>query len=182
MNKYELLLILPGTLDEKEAEKKSQEIVEVVKQYGQDAVLTVLGKNRLAYPVKQIRYGYFYTVTFSAENTQVKPLQDKLNLMREVLRAMITHFNTELSALQKQAYSSEANGAVAMMEKVMAQEETEPVQSERMNKPTAPVPAPEVKPEAAPGAPAKDEKKLDMAEITKKLDEIMSGDNIIPGV
>ncbi len=177
MNKYELLLILPGTLDEKEAEKKSQEIVEVVKQFGQEAVLTVLGKNRLAYPVKQIRYGYFYTVAFEAEKEKVRPLQEKLNLMREVLRAMITHFSVELSAAQKTAYSSEANGAVAMMEKTAAMEEPEPVRAEKpaMKAPVAPV--------AEVAAPApKEEKKLDMAEITKKLDDILSGDNIIPGV
>lgn len=179
MNKYELLLILPGTLDEKEAEKKSQEIVEVVKQFGSKAELTVLGKNRLAYPVKQIRYGYFYTVVFEAENEQVKPLQNKLVLMREVLRAMITHFKSELSANQKIAYSGEANGAVAMMEKTAAMEEPEPVRTEKpVMKAAAPVAAP-----AAPEAPAaKEEKKLDMAEITKKLDDILSGDNIIPGV
>jgi ribosomal protein S6 len=166
MQKYELLLILPGTLDEKEAEKKSQEIVEIVKQYGKDAALTVLGKNRLAYPVKQIRYGYFYTVVFEAEKEQVKPLQEKLVLMREVLRAMITHFKSELSANQKIAYSSEANGAVAMMEKTAAMEEPEPVREEKpVMKAERPVAS------TAPEAVApKEEKKMDMAEITKKLD------------
>jgi ribosomal protein S6 len=182
MNKYELLLILPGTLDEKEAEQKSQEIVDVVKQFSTSTSLTVLGKNRLAYPVKQIRYGYFYTVVFEAEKNQVKTLQEKLNLMREVLRAMITHFSVELSTAQKIAYSGEASGAVAMMEKTMAMEETTPVREERpamKAAPAAPVaPAPV---ETAPAAP-KEEKKLDMAEITKKLDDILSGDNIIPGV
>jgi hypothetical protein len=69
-----------------------------------------------------------------------------------------------------------------MMEKTMAMEETTPVREERpamKAAPAAPVaPAPV---ETAPAAP-KEEKKLDMAEITKKLDDILSGDNIIPGV
>jgi ribosomal protein S6 len=79
MHKYELLLILPGTLDEREAEQKLNDVVTVVKEFSKHVEPSTLGKNRLAYPVKQIRYGYFYTIIFEAETKQVTALQAKLS-------------------------------------------------------------------------------------------------------
>jgi small subunit ribosomal protein S6 len=177
MQKYELLLILPGTLDEKQAETRSQEIVTMVKEHGDKPMITVIGKNRLAYPIKQIRYGYFYTITFEAEAKPLKALETKLSLLRDVLRAIITHFNIELSATQRIAYTTENLTSAPMVDKTA----TAPMEREGV---FAPTPAP-VQKVAEPMPVAKKATKTDplaMEEITKKLDEILSGDNIIPGV
>ena len=98
MNKYELLLVLPGTLDEKEAGKLVEEIKTSVSANSQDVELNNLGKVRLAYPIKQIRYGYYYTLVFNAEPAAVKIISDKLRLRADVLRSMISHFNTNVTA------------------------------------------------------------------------------------
>jgi small subunit ribosomal protein S6 len=177
MNKYELLLILPGTLDEKEAEQKSQEIVDVVKQFSTSTSLTVLGKNRLAYPVKQIRYGYFYTIVFEAEAEKITALHAKLNLRRDLLRFMISHYNVSLSEAQKAAYSDtapmqpQAMTAAAAIEQQMEAEEKKP---EEKKVSAAPV--------AATPAARKEEPKASMEDIKKKLDKIIDETDIIPGV
>lgn len=169
MQKYELLLILPGTLDEREAQQKLDEVVMVVKEFTKQAEVNMLGKNRLAYPVKQIRYGYFSTIVFEAESEQVTALRAKLNLRRDLLRFMISHYNMSLTEAQKAAYSdtmpvaAPANAAAAIEQQMEAEE-----------KKTA----------MPPVAPARktEEPKASMEEIKKKLDKIIDETDIIPGV
>lgn len=153
MRKYELLLVLPGTLDENAAAARCEEIVSLVKENASDVDTHVLGKSRLAYPVKQIRYGYFYTIVFGAEAEGLKVIQDKLGLMRDLLRAMLSVFKTNLTATQRIAYATNELGITTMA-------------------PQAEAPAVEK---------ASTEKPVDLAEIDKKLDEILDG-NVIPGV
>lgn len=161
--KYELLLILPGTLDDKEVEARANEMVALVKDHGSDVELHTMGKNRLAYPVKQIRYGYFYTVTFSAEAEKAKILEEKLRLNREVLRFMVSHFNTNLTAQQKIAYTTDGTGITRMVEKEQAEEVAAPVSAKEEN------------------VVNKKAEKLDLEQINKKLDDLM-GENVVPGV
>ncbi len=154
MKKYELLVVLPGTLDEKESAARIEEVLAMLKENSQDAELHELGKNRLAYPIKQIRYGYYYTIVFDAEPVGLKVIQEKLALMRDLLRTMITFFNTNITTAQKIAYSTNELGITTMAERAG-------------DKPVV-----------------KDEKSVapvDLAEIDKKLDEIIDG-GIIPGI
>ena len=163
---YELLLVLPGTLDEIAAETRSREIEAVVNEHGSDTRLTAMGKNRLAYPVKQIRYGYFYTLVFRSEATAVKALEQKLSLVRDLLRTMITYFNTDVATLAKVSYATNGAGVTTMTERVLTGIDTDAMPGEKL----------------AAVAPKKEEKPADLEEINKKLDDILSGDNIIPGV
>lgn len=163
MKKYELLLVLPGTLDEKEVGRQVQEIKESVAQYSQDIELNNLGKVRLAYPIKQIRYGYYYTLVFNAEPAAVKVISEKLRLRADVLRSMISNFNTNVTAAKKIVYSTNEVGLTTMMEKADNQE--------IMTKPM-----PTVIPKE------KEETKVDLKDIDAKLNAILDNENIIPGV
>jgi small subunit ribosomal protein S6 len=161
--KYELLLVLPGTLDEKEVGKQINEIKESLSAQAADIELSNLGKVRLAYPIRQIRYGYYYTLIFSAEPAAVITISNKLKLRADVLRSMVTLFNTNLTATKKIMYNTNEVGVTTMMEK----EET--------------APAPVV--EKAPVAKTKtEETKIDLKEIDEKLNAILDNENIIPGV
>ena len=163
MKKYELLLVLPGTLDEKEAGKQIEEIKESVAVNSKDLELNNLGKVRLAYPIKQIRYGYYYTLVFNAEPEEVKVISEKLRLRADVLRSMISHFNTNVTAAKKIVYNTNEVGVTTMMEKGEQQEEPVSVKVEKQ-------------PAAAPAA------KVDLEAINEKLNEILDNENIIPGV
>ncbi|PIT88590.1 MAG: 30S ribosomal protein S6 [Candidatus Magasanikbacteria bacterium CG10_big_fil_rev_8_21_14_0_10_36_32] len=182
MKKYELLLILPGTFDEQEAKNKVEEIVNMLKEYAQDVEINSLGKNRLAYPIRQIRYGYFYTAIFNAEIDKLSVIYEKLNLMRELLRAMVTHFNTKAVGNQKITYFMEEGGITrrddeerkprVIMDRAVALEQVEeqvvvPTKEENT---AQEVVVEEVKfPKVAAN-----EKQVDLKEIDKKLDEILS--------
>lgn len=172
MLKYELLAVLPGTLTETEATTRSNELADFVKTYGSEVEVHPLGKNRLAYPIKQIRYGYFYTLVFQSERAAVRELTAKLALARDLLRAMVSHFNTTLTTAQKIMYTTNELGVTTMLERG-----------------AAPAPASAAAAgliESAGSAPvaSRVERKieeLDLADINKKLDDIMSGE-IIPGI
>lgn len=155
MKKYELLFILPGTLDDTEVKARAEEIVALAKEHSQNAELHVMGKNRLSYPIKGIRYGYFYTIVFEAESAGLKAIQDKLVLMRDILRTMITYFKVNVRENQHIAYSTDEAGITTMVrEKSLAKEE--------VGKTSA-------------------KKDADLADIDAKLDKILEGD-IVPGI
>lgn len=155
MKKYELLLVLPGTLDDNESARRSEEVLAIIKATDSSAEMQSLGKTRLAYPVKQIRYGYFYTIIFTAETTAVKEIQNKLNLASDLLRAIICEFNSKINPNQKFSL-------------VMNLVSEQPLENKVEKVAVAPTRIEPVVP-------------VDMKEIDKKLDEIIDGD-IIPGV
>lgn len=158
MKKYELLLVLPGTLDENEAVTRSNEVLAAVKEQDEKAEIHTLGKTRLAYPIKQIRYGYFYTIVFSVEAEALKALQIKTGLMRDLLRAMFTEYNEKFSSSQKISYVTNDIGVTTATAANEAKEEAEEIKVVK-----------------------KPDEKVSMQDIDKKLDEILSGD-VIPGV
>lgn len=181
MKKYELLVVLPGTLDEKEVEVKINDVTAAVGEFGEGAVATAMGKNRLAYPIKQVRYGYFYTVVFSAEPENVKKLQEKLNLNRDLLRGIIYFYNAKSANAQKITYFGSRDEAPAYVQ--------EPEREEKVVIAAAPVgqtvaPVQEmaeeksVEPEREASPVVSSKKPLDLKEIDKKLDEILADDNI----
>lgn len=91
---YEMLCIFPGTLAEAELPQAVSEVKDVVEQCG-GSKLTVndLGKSRLAYPIKHIRYGYFSLIRFEAAPEAIDAMNQKLRLMSGILRQVITKYN-----------------------------------------------------------------------------------------
>lgn len=169
MKKYELLLVLPGTLDEKEVEKQVSEIKESLSAQAKDIEVNNLGKVRLAYPIKQIRYGYYYTVIFSAEPEAVQGISNKLKLRGDVLRNMITLFNANVASIKKIVYNTNEVGVTTMMEKGEGEKEE--------------VEIPVAVPVSAPVKKEKtEETKIDLKDIDEKLNAILNNENIIPGV
>ncbi|MBI5221492.1 MAG: 30S ribosomal protein S6, partial [Candidatus Magasanikbacteria bacterium] len=129
---------------------------------------STMGKMRLAYPIKQIRYGYFYTIVFNAEVGGLKALQTKLGLMRDLLRAMFTEFNVPYSPAHKATYGAPS------VDFALAEEAAKPEYHSvpKMEKSFA---------VEQPTEKIEKEEKVDMEAIDKKLDEILAG-NIIAGV
>ncbi len=172
MLKYELLIVLPGTLDDKQVAEKAEEIVKLVGELGSDVTLHAIGKNRLAYPVKQIRYGYYYTITFQAEPRSLAALEGKLSIHREVLRFLISHFNTNLTSQQKVAYTTESSG----MTRVAQREELESRSIGQAGQKSKVV----AKGAMLPGQGSESGEKLNLEEINKKLDDLMG--DVVKGV
>lgn len=184
MQNYELLFILPGTMSEDEAAP----VVEKVKKAVADNAgvgwdLEAMEKRRLAYPMKHIRYGYFYLAFFHAEQASAVKIQNELRLMPGLLRALVAKFNPEKQKMRKidfgmipasasdaftapvkpaiemQALDVAANiGPAAIVAPEQAEAIIEPVQEEKI------------------AVVKKIKKPVDLADIDKKLDEILDLD------
>lgn len=173
MQPYELLFILPGTLTEDEVKPVAQSVTTTIeKAGGQNVVLHDLGKSRLAYPMKHIRYGYFSLCIFDAEPKDIPEIHHKIRLMPQLLRAMVHVHNPKQKTITKMSAISD----VLVRENVG---ESLTVQPER-SRPDAEVFAPVqvVKPVAAPAAVITETKAVDIKieDIGKKLDEILDAD------
>jgi len=183
MKKYELLFILPGTL----AETEVQPIVEKVKNILVEAGATEIknedmGKNRLAYPMKHIRYGYFQLCHFSAESEQTVVIQRKLTLVDELLRALIQEYDGKRQTLAKINYfnlerTGETNEPAVFSHAVPVESRVEVVV------PTPALVHTEIKIEDVPKAKNREEKEnkvasqpVSMEEIDKQLDKILDAD------
>lgn len=179
MKTYELMFIVPGTFTEEDLVPHLAAVdAAVMSIEPTNVVTTARGKAKLAYPMRHIKYGYFFTVSFDADPVRVPELQRQLNLQKVLLRAIITvalgdtqtrnNAPTELITIEKkQDLIDERKKAVARHKA----EETPVAAPKQVVAEPAPVAEP-IK-EAAPAKEA-----IDMEDIDKKLDQIITGDDI----
>lgn len=87
---YEILYIIPAKYSEKEIEEIDKKIASILKECGASVIKTDnWGKKKLAYQIKQYRYGYYTLVIFSAETDIVKKITQKLNINQDIIRFQI---------------------------------------------------------------------------------------------
>lgn len=187
MKKYELLFVLPGTLSENEVAPAAEKIKAVVEKSGSKNVkMQDLGKSRIAYPIKHIRYGYFQLCQFESEPKNVSEINNTLRLMSDLLRFVINVKTNEGVAIDKISAISdvtvrETTGQVKSFEEQKEQrtegesaEKAKPVEvaeeiaaSHQIDKPKA---------KAKIKSKVKTETKAEnikMEDIDKKLDELL---------
>jgi len=168
---------LPGTLAENEISpvvKKVEEVIE--KGGGKELSVKDLGKSRIAYPVKHIRYGYFQLCNFEAETKDIGAIRNNLGLMNELLRMVVRIAGKEESIPDKISAISDVTVRDAVKER-----ENEPVRAVREEQPK---PSEDVEAshqiDAKKPAKAKSREKTEtkaenikMEDIDKKLDELL---------
>jgi len=179
MKKYELLLTLPGTLDDNEVKQEIETVLGVVKEYSEGEVeKKSLGKVRLAYSVKQIRYGYYYTVVFEAEPGKIPELNQKLRLNKGLLRAIINIYNPAAKDITPIFSSTPVKTPRRgdLKEKVTLEE----VLSEKSEEKKADKKIEEKVVKKVDSSTKKStESSLDLNDIDKKLNNILEGNDVI---
>ncbi len=185
---YELMCIFPGTLAEDELPGLVEKVTTTITEVGGEHVHAAeVEKNRLAYPMKHIRYGYFALLTFQMEPGTVPTLQQKLRLMTGILRTILhTYDPSQKKALEDRLAvlkerianrtgmgpAPEAETPAEEEKKVAPKKKAAPAKEEK--KADAPKEAEEEKKAAEKEAPKKEEKeKVDMNDIDKKLDALL---------
>lgn len=161
MKHYEILFILPGTLTEDEVGPVVDKVKAAVSDAGAtDVSAEDMGKNRLAYPIQHIRYGYFHLCHFQAEPDKIAQVQKKLDLLGELLRVLIKEYDPEKQKKGKINYFVESDYASGTTRPKEARIETKKEALEEKKKPAVP----------------EERKKVSLEEIDKKLDEILGDD------
>jgi small subunit ribosomal protein S6 len=198
MNKhYELLCIFPGTLAEDELPALLEKTTTTIEEMGGEHINSNdMGKSRLSYPMKHIRYGYFFLVSFQMAPGKIPALQQKLRLITELLRIVLHTYNPNTKQALKTRLTELKSRIEARTGMGPKEEEEAPVETKKEVKPKkktvkkavstktketeADTTEAEKKTEtndekekkAAPKKKAAD-KEIDMKDIDKKLDALL---------
>ena len=97
---YELLYIIPSKYTEDEVKSVMDKIKGILQDNGAAvSEMHNLGKRRLAYPIKHVRFGNYVLVWFQGDKAAVAKMGEILRLSAEVLRHIIVLRNPLLKKI-----------------------------------------------------------------------------------
>src|SRR3989344_8133455 len=151
-NHYELLYLVPATQTEEELIPVRDEVKQLINKLG-GAVTSEdnLGKRKLAYPIKHVRYGYYLLYEFDLPGEHLQALNREFGLQQGVLRHQIVRREVSVAALKRRAERTERVAAAASRAEAKTQDE------------------------AAKKVPD-DKDKIRLEDLDDKLDELLEGD------
>lgn len=87
MNKYELAVIVNGTLEEEERVATIEKVKEYITRFG-GTVTNVddWGKKRLAYEIQKSKEAYYYFIQFESDTNCPNEVEANIRLMENVVR------------------------------------------------------------------------------------------------
>ncbi len=87
MNKYELAVIVNGTLEEEERVATIEKVKEYITRFG-GTVTNVddWGKKRLAYEIQKSKEAYYYFIQFESDANCPNEVEANIRLMENVVR------------------------------------------------------------------------------------------------
>lgn len=191
MKQYELLIVLPGTMEEAMVQTMMNNVKSIVTKHGaENIVMHDRGKSRLAYPIRHIRYGYFHIIRFNAEGEATQLMQKEFALDREILRALITSYDpADREATQKKLNRKE-EGPMRTLASVFERfggeekkgdaDEADKPSARKESPRTAPAPVADttedVSTEAETAKETTEKEPVKLEDIDKKLDQLLEAD------
>lgn len=170
MKKYEMICVLPGTLAENEVAPIVAQIEEQLKAHGGEEITsTNLGKSRLAYPIKHIRYGYFEFFTYTLPTEKAQALERGVRLLGNMLRVAIQVYDPKQTGVVSLAEDPTALSAPQKVEEVGRTGRYDRGEQKKEEKEEKIVVVEKEK-------QASDEPKLNLENIDEKLDQILQKD------
>ncbi len=169
MQNYELLYILPAKYADTEIDGLRAKVAGMIEAAGAKVTRNEsLGKIKLAYVIKKQQHGTYVLVHFSAETPVIAVIDRQFRLSDEILRHMIVDLvpSQEKAVVQIQSYVAPlSEEARELPRRVPSTPSTSAPRA------AAPAVAEPVAVRAADVAPS-----MSMAELDKKLDEILDAD------
>jgi len=165
---YEIICIISGDLTESDAAVQIAELQDKLRTLGVtiDEVVP-LSKQRIAYPIRHIRFGYFYAFYCSIGVLDIQKVQRELDRHMGLLRTFVRRFDP---AIHKKACVEDFAVKMATSATVVA--------APREATTVAPFSFDEVR--TTPAAPLVQQevvaKSFSAEEIDKKLDELLASD------
>jgi len=93
MKQYEIIYIIPSPFTENEAPAIQKTVAQIIEENGGKIINEEnLGNKKLSYSIKNIKRGFYVVLNFEGTSEVVKKIEQKLKLMPEVLRFLITDF------------------------------------------------------------------------------------------
>lgn len=162
MQHYETLAIISSKITEEELPFVVDKIFGIIrKSEGEITRNETIGKKKLAYPIKQNRYGFYVLFEFDLVAEKLKDIEKELRLMEEMIRHQTVKAVVKTEVEREQEKARRISATIEKEEK----------------KPKPAVPA--VKPAETVAPKMKDEKrKISLEELDEKLDKILDDDII----
>ena len=159
---YEMLALVGAEHSPEAASEILESVKTLISQAGGEVLqAAVIGKKKLAYPVKKQKFGTYVGLDFNLDGAKLAAVERDLRLRNDVLRFL--NVKTKLKTakeLEEEARIQEKIQARKSREEASARQEREAV--ERAEAATAPA--------------RKDEAPLTLEDIDKKIDEILDED------
>jgi small subunit ribosomal protein S6 len=151
---YELLYLSPAQFTDDETEQIKVKVTALIEKAGVKITRNDnLGKFKLAYPIGQVRHGFYILVEFNGETEAIQTIERELRLLADVLRHQVIRLPEKIEAKK-----GKAKKEIKMVSyEAPGQDEEKP--SPKREQPKKPVP-----------------KKVNLEELDKKLDEILESD------
>lgn len=91
MKRYEGIFIFKPDLNKEGLDKALNHVQEIIKKHkGSVDQMNDWGKQRLAYPLRKHREGFYYLINFYIDADSIDKLKKAVTLNESILRALIT--------------------------------------------------------------------------------------------
>jgi len=158
MNRYEILYIIPAQYSEDELAPIKEKVQSVIERFGGKIQFEdTMGKKKLAYPIKNCHQGYYILNHVELEGKNITEVDKQLKLIDEVIRHIIVKNPPKAAAKERRKLTG------VDKKKEEAQEKASQKESE----------------ESAKIQKEEEKEKSKLADLDKKLDEILDTDNLI---
>jgi len=154
---YEIIYFISVTLEEDDIKKIKNKVNAILNKHQATIIKEdSLGKHKLAYIIKQARHGYFLLITFTAPANEIATISHELKLMPEILRY-------KLAIKQK-------NTTAAAQSRIKPETPLKPSSTTESSE--------NITPERKNAKPKEPKEKVDIQELDRKIDELLSDDNV----
>lgn len=103
MPQYELMYLLGSHVADSEVPAISAQVLKAIEDFGGGEIKeTLLGKKKLAYPIKKTRNGHYVAVNFTLDSGKINQLDGKIRSMNaNIIRYLIVNLDEHLRRLSK---------------------------------------------------------------------------------
>jgi len=178
MQHYELTYILPMTYTVDEIPGLAKKVTTQLTDYGATiAKETSMGKLKFAYPINKLSHGYYNVVEFDMEGEKTAELETFMRLSEDVVRHMLVI--KRIKSEQELANEQKVREKIAKQDQERGSifDEVDEDETPRPKRPARAKSAPRAAEKSAPATES--EKKEAIADLDKKLDAILEGDDML---
>lgn len=184
---YELLYFVNVSHEPEEVTSIKNKVTEIINKYNGTIIKEEdQGKRKLAYNIKQIRHAFYTLINFSVSPEESNKIDNEILLMPEIIRHKIVvkektkvvvyeDVNEDKTEDKKETEEEKTKPEIKKEEKDTAKEpkeDKEDIEEKKEDTTKAKEKTEEEK------KPKKEEIKVDIAELDKKIDELLSDHNI----
>lgn len=96
MPKYELMYILSSAVSDNDAPAVASELDKYIADEGGKLISSeMLGKKKLAYPIKKTRNGFYILRTFNIEGAKIQGIENKIKSQDAIIRFIIVNLDEQ---------------------------------------------------------------------------------------